>query len=313
MSDCQKHSPRPKNQSVINWFPGHMNKAKRELKERISNSDVVIELLDARAPRASSNPMLEQLRGRLPCLKLITKADLADPQMTALWRQELSGEGTRAEAVTSSDRGLAQKLTREALALCPNRGRPGFPVRAMIAGIPNVGKSTLFNALLGQRKANVENRPAVTRQQQHATVSQNLVIVDTPGVLWPKLEDQRGAACLAALGSIGEGAFDMVTIACFALEVVRERYPDALKSRFDLRDLEGKGQDLLERVGRKRGCLQRGAEVDLVKAATIALGELRDGRLGRISLETPSDYIVPEEEPAGPGETPPDNAPEPLI
>lgn len=271
-----------------------MNKARRELKDRVRNSDLVIELIDARAPRASSNPMLEQLRGGLPCLRLITKADLADPQVTTRWLQALTAAGSRAEAVSSSERGLGARLSREAQKLCPQRGRPGFPVRAMIVGIPNVGKSTLFNTLLGKRKANVEDRPAVTRQQQHATVSNELVIVDTPGVLWPKLENQRGAACLAALGSIGEGAFEPILIARFLLEVVRDRYPEALGIRFGMKDLSGNGESLLERVGRVRGCLQRGGLIDETKAAGIVLGELRDGRLGKVSLETPDDYVETE-------------------
>jgi ribosome biogenesis GTPase A len=294
-----------KNQTVINWFPGHMNKARRELKDRVQNSDLVIELLDARAPKASSNPMLEQLRGRLPCLKLITKADLADPQVTSVWREALSGAGVRVQPVSSSDRGLATRLTEEARKLCPQRGQPGFPVRAMIVGIPNVGKSTLFNGLLGKRKANVQDRPAVTRQQQHATVSQDLVIVDTPGVLWPKLEDQRGATCLAALGSISENAFEPVEIAGFVLELLGERYPEMLRQRYGIKELTQSGGALLDAVGRKRGCLLRGSAVDLTKASQVVLGELRDGRLGRVSLERPEDYSrEPESDKAGPEQPP---------
>lgn len=294
-----------KTQSVIHWFPGHMNKARRELGERLGKSDLVIELLDARAPRASKNPMLERLRGALPCLKLLTKADLADPVVTELWLRELVSEGTLALAVTTSDRGLGDRLARLSRQLCPDRPRPGFPVRALIVGIPNVGKSTLFNTLLGKRKANVENRPAVTRRQQHAEVGPGLFIVDTPGLLWPKLEDQRGAACLCALGSLGEAAFEPVVVARFALTVLVERYPEAVSARYGMANLDDPSGALLDRIGKKRGCLVRGGEVDLGKAAAIVLGDLREGRLGRISLELPSDPTS-EKEPA-------DDAPELAI
>jgi ribosome biogenesis GTPase A len=268
-----------------------MNKARRELAERFRASDMVIELLDARAPIASANPMLERLRGELPRLCLVTKADLADPAVTARWLETLRREGVRAREVTSTDRNLRTIVTGEGRALCPERIRRGFPVRAMIVGIPNVGKSTLFNTLLEKRKANVENRPAVTRQQQLAEVSRDLVLVDTPGVLWPKLENQRAAACLAAIGSIGEGGFDAVLVARFALGVLLERYPGAVDARFGVTNREA---DPLEGVARRRGCLMRGAGFDLAKAAGIVLSELKSGRAGRVSLETPEDYRNPE-------------------
>lgn len=279
-----------KTQSVIHWFPGHMNKARRELAERLRKSDLVIELLDARAPRASSNPLLERLRGALPCLKLLTKADLADPVVTDLWVEEFASRGITARAVTTTQRGLGSRIGRLSRSLCPTRVRPGFPVRAMIVGIPNVGKSTLFNTLLGKRKANVEDRPAVTRHQQQAEVGSELVIVDTPGLLWPKLEDQRAAHCLCALGSLGEAAFDPVLVARFALRVLGERYPEALSARYGELELDAGGTPLLERIGRRRGCLVQGGDVDATRAAAIVLGELREGRLGRISLEVPSDH-----------------------
>lgn len=308
MSDCQTHSPQPKTQSVIHWFPGHMNKAKRELSERLRRSDLVIELLDARAPRASANPMLERLRGPLPCLKLLTKADLADPDVTALWRQELAALGAPAEPVTTTEKGLGPRIARQCRKLCPDRARPGFPVRALIVGIPNVGKSTLFNALVGKRKANVENRPAVTRRQQHAEVGPDLFIVDTPGLLWPRLENQRGAQCLCALGSLGEAAFDPVLVARFVLRHLHERYPHALSGRYGIApDLDP--ATALERIGDRRGCLVRGGGIDLGKAAAIVLGELRDGRIGRVSLELPSDYAN-DESAAEQGEDPPQRSDE---
>lgn len=251
---------------------------------------MVIELLDARMPRASENPMLKRLRRELPCLKLLTKSDLADPAVTKEWKAALRSERVMAEEVVSTERKLVSQISKLSQQLVPGRGHPGFPVRAMIVGVPNVGKSTLFNTLLGARKAEVKNKPAVTRREQHAQVSEQLLIVDTPGVLWPKLENQRAAYCLAAAGSVGDAAYDPIPVAIFVLELLRERYATAMKQRFKLATLELVGQELLEAVGQRRGCLVKGGEVDMRKAAAAVLSELRNGQIARISFERPSDY-----------------------
>jgi ribosome biogenesis GTPase A len=283
-----------------------MNKARRELAARLKKSDLVIELLDARAPQASSNPMLSRLRGSLPCLKLMTKIDLADPATTLLWQTRFEASpSTLAQGVEASDPRLSARLSKLAQRLVPKRGSTAFPVRAVIVGIPNVGKSTLFNTLLGAHKADVRDKPAVTRREQHAHVSDTLLIIDTPGVLWPKMTDQRAAYCLAALGSVGEGAFEAVEVARFALAVLRARYTATLSARFRLEIPSGPTTDdaleLLAEIGRRRGCLVKGGSVDLSKAAALVLGELRSGKLGRVSLEVPGDEVSAQsdEEAAG--------------
>lgn len=273
-----------------------MNKARRQLAERVKKSDLVVELLDARVPSASQNPMLRSIRRELPCIQLLTKSDLADPKATELWRLHLEGLGAKTDAVVTTDPKLRKRLAKLSQGMVPHRGKPGFPVRAMIVGIPNVGKSTLFNTLLGTHKAGVENRPAVTRREQQAQ-SDDLFIVDTPGVLWPNLEDQRAAQCLCAIGSVGENAYDTQTIARFALGVLSERYAETISDRFNV-DPSEPSDELLASIGRRRGCLVRGQSVDLTKAAAIVLGELRSGKLGRITLELPSDLA--REEPSAP-------------
>jgi ribosome biogenesis GTPase A len=273
----------------INWFPGHMNKARRLLSERASRSDMVLEVLDARLPVSSQNPLLGQLRGDLPCLRVLTKPDLADPAVTKQWLEQLAGERVKTLALVATQPGSRKRLVGECRALVPKRGGPAFPVRVMIAGIPNVGKSTLFNLLVGARKAEVRDQPAVTRQEQRTDVPGGLALVDTPGVLWPKLDDQNAAYRLASSGAIREAALDVVDVARHALLFMAERYPRLLSTRYQLEALSEDPDQLLEAIARRRGCLSRGVGPDLGKAARLFLGELRAGKLGRVSFEAPAE------------------------
>jgi ribosome biogenesis GTPase A len=274
---------------TINWFPGHMNKARREISVAMRQTDVVIEVLDARLPDASANPMLAELRGDRPCVRALNKSDLADPEVTARWLERLTGAGARALAVRAGEKRDVARIPALCRDLAPGRTGPGKPVRALVVGIPNVGKSTLINTLKGRRVAEVADRPAVTRRRQRVDLDLGFSLSDTPGVLWPKLEDQVAAHCLAATGSVGEAAFDSFDVAYFALDFLRERYPEILTGRYRIEALEAEPRQLLEAVARARGLLQKGGVLDIDRAAELFLRELRSGKLGRISFETPED------------------------
>jgi ribosome biogenesis GTPase A len=275
---------------TINWFPGHMNKARREISAAMGQTDVVIEVLDARLPDASANPMLAELRGERPCVRALNKADLADPEVTREWLEAMRGDATvRALSVRSTVAGDVRAIPGLCRELVPGRTGPGKPVRALVVGIPNVGKSTLINSLKGRRVAEVANRPAVTRRRQRVDLDLGFSLSDTPGVLWPKLEDQTAARCLAATGGIGAAAFDPFDVAFFALAFLRDRYPRILAERYKLDALEGEPLELLEGVGRARGFLLRGGKLDIERSADVFLRELRAGKLGRISFERPGD------------------------
>ena len=275
---------------TINWFPGHMNKARREIAVAMRQTDVVIEVLDARLPEASANPMLAELRDDRPCLRVLAKADLADPAVTDRWVARMNAQpGIRAVAIRATERREVQRIPGLCRDLVPGRRGPGKPVRALVVGIPNVGKSTLINTLKGRRVAEVADRPAVTRRRQRVDLDLGFTLSDTPGVLWPKLEDQTAAHCLAASGGIGEAAFDAFDVAYFALDFLRERYPEILTGRYKLDALDGEPHQLLEGIARARGLMQRGGKLDLDRAADLFLRELRGGKLGRISFERPED------------------------
>jgi ribosome biogenesis GTPase A len=276
---------------TINWFPGHMNKARRELAEALARVDVVIEVLDARLPRSSRNPMIEELRGDKPRLTLLNKSDLADPAVTAAWLEALGAEeATAALPVSADQRGAVLGVPKRCRKLAPHRHGPGKTVRCMVVGIPNVGKSTLINSLVGRKIAKVGDQPAVTKRQQLVHLDGGISLADTPGVLWPKLADQAGAYRLAVSNAIRDTAFEYMDVAAFAATFLVERYPDLLQTRFKLPSLSGGALDVIEAIGRRRGFLQRGGRVDLERAAETLLRELRVGTLGRISLERPDDF-----------------------
>ena len=273
----------------IQWYPGHMTKARRVLAETMPKQDVILEVLDARMPRASENPVVTELRGQKPCIKVLCKSDLADPEITKAWLAYLErGDNVVAIALTT-DR--PQDIRREIPELCKRLAKhpsgPGKTVRAMIVGIPNVGKSTLINTLMERKVANVGDEPAVTKAQQRVTLKNGMTLSDNPGIMWPKMEDEQGAYRLALGGAIPDNAIDYESIALFGARFFLARYPERLKARYKLDALPASPAALLEEIGRRRGCLKSGGVIDMHKAGDALVHDFRDGALGRISLETP--------------------------
>ncbi len=275
----------------INWFPGHMHKARKEIAEVMDEVDVVIEVLDARLPYSSENPLVERLRKGKPVIKVLNKADLADPARTAQWLDYFNAqEGISAFALDTSQKKQVQKIPQWCKDAVPARSRAGRPVRAMIMGIPNVGKSTLINALLGRKIAKVGNEPAVTRSQKRYSVHNGMALSDTPGILWPKIDDIDSGYRLAASGAIKDTAIEHQLVAAFAANFMLGDYPQRLLERYKLSDLPAGAEALLDQIGRKRGCLRPGGVVDLHKAAEILLTELRSGKLGPLTFETVAEW-----------------------
>ena len=281
---------------TIQWFPGHMSKALVQIEDLIKQIDVVIEVLDARLPFSSSNHRLVVLRRNKPWIKVLNKHDLADPAVTKAWVREFELQaGVRALPLSAKRHADTKPLIRLCQGLAPKRGRPGFPVRTMVVGIPNVGKSTLINTLAGKRMAKVGDRPALTTTTQQIDLRNGIVLSDTPGVLWPEMSDQEGAYRLATSGAIGDNAMDSTSVGLFAGEYLLQRYPELLKGRYGLQELPVSSHDLIEAVGRRLGCLAAGGKVDLNRASEAFLRELRAGKIGRISLEEPSPTVAAAE------------------
>jgi len=275
----------------INWFPGHMHKARKEIAQVMDEVDVVIEVLDARLPRSSENPLVDSLRRGKPVIKLLNKQDLADPRLTKQWVEWFGAqEGITAMALDTTQKKLVQRIPALCKQAVPARVRAGRPVRAMIMGIPNVGKSTLINALLGRRIAKVGNEPAVTRGQKRYSVHNGMALSDTPGILWPRIEDEDSGYRLAASGAIKDTAIEYELVAAYAARFLLEQYPERLSERFRLKQQPQGADELLEMIGRKRGCLKPGGVVDLYQAADILLTELRAGKLGPVTFETPTEW-----------------------
>lgn len=274
----------------IQWFPGHMASARKKAAEALAAIDVVIEVTDARLPEASSNPMIDELRRfrNRSCLKLLNKADLADPVVTRAWMEYYNRQpGVKAAALSAksaADVGRIPALCRQ---LAPHRDDGTKPLRMMIMGIPNVGKSTLMNALLKRKVAKVGDEPAVTKHQQTLDLGPGMTLTDTPGLMWPKIAHDSDGYMLAASHAIGRNAVIDEEVAAFLGAVLLARYPALLAARYKLDPAGLDGAGLVEVVARRRGCLVKGGGLDIEKAALILLVDYRSGALGRISLETP--------------------------
>jgi ribosome biogenesis GTPase A len=267
-----------------------MNAAKKEAAEQMENTDLVIEVLDARLPEASCNPLVEELRKfrQRPCLKILNKTDLADPVATAAWKAFYEAQdGVTAYPMTTKKPADVARIPEICQSLAPHRGVPTKPLRIMIMGIPNVGKSTLMNALLKKRVAKVGDEPAVTKVQQKLYLGKHTVLVDTPGMLWPKIAKASDGLMLAASHAVGSNALIEEEVAEFLGNLLLERYPQLLTARYGFKTEGLDGIAVIENVAQRRGFRVRGGEFDYEKAAHVLLHDYRTGALGRISLETP--------------------------
>ena len=275
----------------IQWFPGHMHSTRKAIAERVPEIDVAIELLDARLPGSSANPLLAELTQGKPALKVLNKQDLADPEITAQWLAHHQAQpGTNALALDAGMAAPSRQLIAACRGLAPRRGGMVKPLRVLICGIPNVGKSTLINTLLGQRAAKTGDEPGITKTEQQIALASDFYLIDTPGMLWPRILVEQSGYHLAASGGIGRNAYDEQEVALALLANVRERYGDRLRARYKLPDLPTADADLLAELGRKRGGLRSGGQVNLQKAAEIAINDFRSGAWGRITLETPEQF-----------------------
>lgn len=272
----------------IQWFPGHMNKARNEVKEIMPQMDVIIEVLDARIPYSSENPMVATLRGDKPVIKILNKADLADPEMTQAWMDYFEQEdGVKALAFDDNKAVDVHRIIELCKRLMPNKAESGRQIKAMILGIPNVGKSTLINTLAGRAVARTGNEPAVTKSQQLIKLDGGIMLYDTPGMLWPKVENANSGYRLAATGGIRDTAFDFDDVAGYTAEYLLQAYPELLKERYKIEELPKTDGEFFEIAGRNRGLLKKGGVVDIYRMSEILVNELRSGTIGRISLETP--------------------------
>lgn len=280
----------------IQWFPGHMHLTRKAIAERVKEIDVVIEMLDARLPGSSANPLLGEMTGHRPTLKVINKQDMADPVKTALWLDHYNAlPQTRAIALDAGVTAPARALIDACRGLAPGRGGMIKPMRVLICGIPNVGKSTLINTLMGKRATKTGDEAGVTRQEQRLALADDFYLYDTPGMLWPKIIVPESGFNLAASGAVGRNAYDDQEVALELLSRLKLHYPDLLAQRYQLAlstDAIAAAEDdeLLEEIGRKRGALSAGAKVNWQKAAELVIADFRGVLIGRITLETPEEF-----------------------
>tara|TARA_R110002126_G_scaffold291591_1_gene454039 strand:+ start:43485 stop:44417 length:933 start_codon:yes stop_codon:yes gene_type:complete len=274
----------------INWFPGHMHKAQKEIKEILPKIDVVIEVCDARLPFSSENPMITRIRGDKPLIKILNKCDLADPEKTKIWLEYFESQhNVKAIALTTENNAQANIIPALIKKLAPNKAEKGMQINAVIMGIPNVGKSTLINTLVGKAKAKVGNEPAVTKGQQSIRLEDELYLLDTPGMLWPKITNGNSGYRLAVSGAVKDTAFEYDDIAYFAAEYLLKAYPERLIERYKLDEKPNDEEDLMTAIGRKRGCVRGGGHVDIHQASVIFINEIRSKTLGAITFEMPED------------------------
>ena len=279
----------------IQWYPGHMTKTRRMIEADLKLVDLVAEIVDARIPMSSRNPDIEELVGQKPRLIVLNRADQADPQLTRRWRQQFQAQGVAVIETDSKTGGgislfpaAIRAALKEQIARWREKGQVGRPVRVMVVGIPNVGKSTFINKVAKRKSAKAQDRPGVTRGKQWVNVDAGLDLLDTPGILWPKFEDQEVGKKLAFTGAIKDDVMDVEALACALMEILAERYPQALTDRYRISLVpDSQGCELLEEAGRKRGFLISGGEVDTERMAKILLDEFRSGKLGRFTLDVP--------------------------
>ncbi len=274
---------------ALHWYPGHMHKANKEMAEVLPKIDLIIELLDARIPYSSENPAIKRLRANKPCIKILSKSDLADPAITALWQTHFEQDRSVRTLVTNLLQTDKSKLVTDLCRkLVPGKANSPKDILAMITGIPNVGKSTLINALAGRSVAKTGNEPAITKGQQRIKLHNGITLLDTPGILWPKIHNENSSYRLATTGAIKSTAMDSADVAFFASGYLLNQYPEQLRERYQFGTLPDTEVEFLEQLGAKRGCLRGGGQVDYEKVSALLLNELRSGKLGQISLETPA-------------------------
>ena len=283
----------------LSWFPGHMTKTKRMIASEIQHMDAVCEILDARIPLSSRNPDVDDLTAGKPRLIVLNRADQADPAQTRRWSQYFRAKGwavmeANAKGGVGTEKFAAaiRELLRDKLEAYAAKGQVGRVVRVMVLGIPNVGKSTFINKVAKRKTAKAEDRPGVTRSKQWVPVDATLELLDTPGILWPKFDDPEVGKRLAFTGAVKDDVLDIEELACYLMDYLAAHYADTLTERYKI-DVEetDTGYDLLEKAGRKRGFLMRGAQVDTERMARILLDEFRGGKLGRFTLETVEDAL----------------------
>lgn len=280
----------------INWFPGHMHKARQEIAKVMPQMDVIIEILDARIPFSSENPLVSELRRETPCIKVLNKFDLADEELTQIWVDHFAQTQGIYPMVMQAQPGLVKTILSKIKELVPARDFAISPIKALILGVPNVGKSTLINIMAERTIAKTGNEAGVTRHLQPIKLAGDIQLTDTPGFLWPKLTPPEAGYRLALTGAIRDTAFDFVDLGFFAVEFLAKFYPERLQERYTLANLptaETDAEELLLEIGKKRGCVQRGGSCDWDKVTRILVNELQDGTLGRITLEQP-DLVVEE-------------------
>ena len=275
------------------WYPGHMTKAKRMMQENIKLIDLVIELVDARIPLSSRNPDIDQLAGNKSRIVLLNKSDLADPHFNKQWTTYFQEKGAHVLEINSksgagvkSIQGLVQEACKEKIERDRKRGIVNRPVRAMVVGIPNVGKSTFINSFAGKACAKTGNKPGVTKGKQWIKLNKGLELLDTPGILWPKFEDQEVGMHLAFIGSMNDEIIIMEELACDLIKVLTQLYPQALKERYSLEELT-LPIDVLREIAKNRKCYTKGEELDLLKASNLLVDDFRSGKLGRVTIERP--------------------------
>lgn len=282
---------------IINWYPGHMAKARRLIEGNLKIIDVAIELVDARIPMSSTNPMIGQLLGQKPSIVVMNKADLADPEILKLWTAYYKTQGRMVMTLNSKDgKGIKQlvqavrKLAEPKLIKWRAKGLKSRSVRTIILGIPNVGKSTLINRLAGRNSTKTADKPGETKGKQWVHLADNLDLLDTPGVLWPKLEEQKCARRLAATGAISDTVYDMEEVVVDLITTLSARYNEALKKRFKLSEIDENPYQTIECIGRNRGAVLSGNRIDMEKTYKLIIKDFREGHIGPISLDMPEEF-----------------------